>query len=680
MKARDLSVLLAVILIIIMLVIPLPGWLLSILILCNISIALIVILVSMNTQESLQFSIFPSLLLLLTLFRLGLNVSTTRSILSKADAGGVVDTFGSFVIGDNPLVGFVVFIILVIIQFLVITKGAERVSEVAARFTLDAMPGKQMSIDADLNAGLISEQQAKERREKVEKEADFHGSMDGASKFVKGDAIAGIIIVLINIIFGLIIGMVQMDLTFTEAINTFMRLTVGDGLVSQIPALLISTATGIVVTRISTSEGGNLGSDVTDQLLQYPKLLFIAAGTIFLLGLTPINFFLTTSIALLLALSAYLLMRQQTEEAVTSDPEVVEEEAEASAMKSPENVVNLLNLDPIEFEFGYALIPLVDAKQGGDLLDRVVMIRRQLAVELGVVIPVVRIRDNIQLNPNEYRLKIKGIEVAKDELLLDHYLAMTPDLDDDIEGIETREPAFGLPAKWISEENKDSAELSGYTVVDPPSVISTHITEVIKQHAHELLGRQETKQLIDHLQENYPILVEEVTPEPLAVGEIQKVLSKLLRENVSIRNLPVIFETLADFSKLTNDTELLGEYVRQALSSQITEQYVKQDMSLNVITVTGKVEKLIAEGIQQTEHGNYLSLDPNVQQEIVKIIHQEVEKVSLQEEVIVLLCSPAIRMYLKQLLDRFLPQVVVLSYNELEPSVQVQSVGVVNVA
>jgi len=679
MKARDLSVLLAVILIIIMLVIPLPGWLLSILILCNISIALIVILVSMNTQESLQFSIFPSLLLLLTLFRLGLNVSTTRSILSKADAGGVVDTFGSFVIGDNPLVGFVVFIILVIIQFLVITKGAERVSEVAARFTLDAMPGKQMSIDADLNAGLISEQQAKERREKVEKEADFHGSMDGASKFVKGDAIAGIIIVLINIMFGLIIGMVQMDLSFSEAINTFMRLTVGDGLVSQIPALLISTATGIVVTRISTSEGGNLGSDVTDQLLQYPKLLFIAAGTIFLLGLTPINFFLTTSIALLLALSAYLLMRQ-TDEADQADPELVEEETEASAMKSPENVVNLLNLDPIEFEFGYALIPLVDAKQGGDLLDRVVMIRRQLAVELGVVIPVVRIRDNIQLNPNEYRLKIKGIEVAKGELLLDHYLAMTPDMDDEIEGIDTTEPAFGLPAKWISEENKDVAELSGYTVVDPPSVISTHITEVIKRNAYELLGRQETKQLIDHLQENYPILVEEVTPEPLAIGEVQKVLSKLLRENIAIRNLPVIFETLADFSKMTNDTELLGEYVRQALSSQITEQYVKNDSSLNVITVSGKVEKLIAEGIQQTEHGNYLSLEPDTQQAIVKTIHEEVEKVSIQEEVVVLLCSPAIRMYLKQLLDRFLPQVVVLSYNELEPNVQVQSIGVVNVA
>ncbi|WP_188454373.1 flagellar biosynthesis protein FlhA [Virgibacillus oceani] len=677
MKARDLSVLLGVILIIVMLVVPLPGWLLSVLILLNISLALIVILVSMNTQEALQFSIFPSLLLLLTLFRLALNVSTTRSILSEADAGGVVATFGSFVIGDNPLVGFVVFIILVIIQFLVITKGSERVSEVAARFTLDAMPGKQMSIDADLNAGLISEQQAKERREKVEQEADFHGAMDGASKFVKGDAIAGIIIVLINIIFGLIIGMVQMDFTFSEAINTYMRLTVGDGLVSQIPALLISTATGIVVTR--TASAGNLGSDVTAQLLQYPKLLYIAAGTIFLLGLTPINFFLTTTIAGLLGLSGYILLQQTR---VKEMPDIEEEEeTESSSMKSPENVVNLLNMDPIEFEFGYALIPLVDASQGGDLLDRVIMIRRQLAIELGVVIPVVRIRDNIQLNPNEYRLKIKGNEVAFGELLLDHYLAMTPDIDDDsLEGIETKEPAFGLPAKWISEDSKDEAELTGYTVVDPPSVVSTHITEVIKQHAHTLLGRQETKQLIDHLKENYPILVEEVTPEPLPIGDIQKVLAKLLKENVSIRNLPIIFETLADFSKMTNDTELLGEYVRQALSAQITKQYVNNDLSLKVVTVSGSVEKMIAEGIQQTEHGNYLALDPDSQQSIVKTIHEEAEKLSLQEETAIVLCSPAIRMYLKQLLERFLPQVVVLSYNELEPNVQVQSVGVVNVA
>lgn len=677
MRARDLSVLLGVILIIIMLVIPLPGWLLSVLILCNITLALIVILVSMNTQEALQFSVFPTLLLLLTLFRLGLNVSTTRSILSEADAGGVVDTFGSFVIGGNPLVGFVVFGILVVIQFLVITKGAERVSEVAARFTLDAMPGKQMSIDADLNAGLISEHQAKERREKVENEADFHGSMDGASKFVKGDAVAGIIIVIINIIFGLIIGMVQMDMSFQEAINTYMALTIGDGLVSQIPAILIATATGIVVTRTTTT--GNLGSEVTGQLLQYPKLLLIAAGTIFMLGFTPINFFLTTLLAGILGLSGYLLLKQSKEPEV---PDIEEEDqTESSSMKSSENVVNLLNMDPIEFEFGYALIPLADSNQGGDLLDRIIMIRRQLAIELGVVIPVVRIRDNIQLNPNEYRLKIKGNEVASGELLLDHYLAMAPDIaDDHIDGIDTKEPAFGLPAKWITEDNKDDAELSGYTVVDPPSVVSTHITEVIKQVAHTLLGRQETKQLIDHLKENYPILVEEVTPEPLATGDVQKVLAKLLRENISIRNLPIIFETLADFSKMTNDTELLGEYARQALSSQITKQFVHDDMSLKVITVSGKAEKMIAENIQQTEHGNYLALDPESQQLIIQKIHEEVEKLSLQEETAIVLCSPAIRMYLKQLLDRYLPQVVVLSYNELEPNVQIQSVGVVDVA
>lgn len=676
MKARDFSVLLGVILIIIMLVIPLPGWLLSILILTNISLALMVILVSMNTQEALQFSIFPSLLLLLTLFRLGLNVSTTRSILSKADAGNVVDTFGSFVIGDNPLVGFVVFIILVIIQFLVITKGAERVSEVAARFTLDAMPGKQMSIDADLNAGMISETQAKDRREKVENEADFYGAMDGASKFVKGDAIAGIIIVLINILVGIVIGMVQMDLSFGEAINTYMRLTVGDGLVSQIPALLIATATGIVVTRVSSS--GNLSTDVTKQLLQYPKLLYIAAGTVFLLGLTPINFFLTTIIAVFLAVSAYLL-QQQTVPEVPGDEQA--DETEASSMQSPENVVGLLNMDPIEFEFGYALIPLVDKEQGGDLLDRIVMIRRQLALELGVVVPVIRVRDNIQLEPNEYRLKIKGNEVTGGELLLDHYLAMTPDMEEDnLEGIDTKEPAFGLPAKWISENQKDEAELSGYTVVDPPSVVSTHMTEVIKKFAHELLGRQETKQLIDHLKESHPILTEEVTPDPLSIGDVQKILAKLLRENVSVRNLPVIFETLADFIKMTNDTDLLAEYIRQALSQQLTKQYAKDDLSLKVITISGKVEKQIAENIQQTEYGNYLSLDPDAQQTILKTIQTESEKLSLEEESAIILCSPAIRMYVRQLLDRFLPQVVVLSYNELEPDVQVQSVGVVNAA
>ncbi|MRH42276.1 flagellar biosynthesis protein FlhA [Aquibacillus halophilus] len=676
MKAKDLTVLLGVILIIIMLVIPLPGWLLSVLILTNISLALLVILVSMNTTDALQFSIFPSLLLLLTLFRLGLNVSTTRSILSEADAGGVVETFGTFVIGDNPLVGFVVFTILVIIQFLVITKGSERVSEVAARFTLDAMPGKQMSIDADLNAGMINEFQAKERREKVENEADFYGAMDGATKFVKGDAIAGIIIVLINIVFGLIIGMAQMGMGFGEAINTYMQLTVGDGLVSQIPALLISTATGIVVTRVASEN--NLGTNVTEQLLRYPKLLYIAAGTIFLLGLTPINFFLTLSISLILAIGGYMLERPVKD----VEPDKLEEEqAESNQMKSPENVVGLLSMDPIEFEFGYALIPLADTSQGGDLLDRIVMIRRQLAIELGIVIPVVRIRDNIQLNPNEYRLKVKGNDVASGELILDHYLAMSPSVEDDsIEGIDTVEPAFGLPAKWISEELKDDAELSGYTVVDPPSVVSTHITEVIKKNAHMLLGRQETKQLIDHLKETYPILVEEVTPEPLSIGDVQKVLAKLLRESISIRNLPVIFETLADFGKMTSDTDLLTEYVRQSLASQITKQYVQSENSLKVVTISGEVESMISEHIHQTEHGSYLALDPESQQLIIRSVTEKIEQLSLQEETPILLCSPSIRMYVKQLLDRFFPNVVVLSYNELEPNLEVQSVGVVNVA
>ncbi|SHN16388.1 flagellar biosynthesis protein FlhA [Gracilibacillus kekensis] len=677
MKARDFSVLFGVISIIIMLVIPLPGWLLSVLILINISLALIVILVSMNTTEALQFSVFPSLLLLLTLFRLGLNVSTTRSILSEADAGGVVETFGTFVIGDNPLVGFVVFVILVIIQFLVITKGSERVSEVAARFTLDAMPGKQMSIDADLNAGMINEQQAKDRREKIEHEADFYGAMDGASKFVKGDAIAGIIIVLINIIFGLIIGMAQLGLSFNEAIDIYMRLTVGDGLVSQIPALLISTATGIVVTRVASE--GNLSADVTKQLLRYPTLLYIAGGTIFFLGLTPINFMLTTMIALVLIGSAYMLTRKsQVEEPPTPD-EV--DESESEEMKSPENVVGLINMDPIEFEFGYGLIPLADSNQGGDLLDRVVMIRRQLAIELGLVIPVVRIRDNIQLNPNEYRLKIKGNEVARGELLLDHYLAMSPGIEEDeLEGIDTVEPAFGLPAKWITEDAKDDAEMSGYTVVDPPSVVSTHITELIKRFAHQLIGRQETQQLIDHLKESNPILVEEVTPEPLAVGDVQKVLAKLLREHVSIKNLPVIFETLADFAKMTSDTDLLTEYVRQSLSAQITNDIVQGRQQLKVITVSGEVEKLIAEHIQQTEHGSYLAMDPDTQQKVIQSVSENVENISLQEETPVILCSPTIRMYFKQLLDRFYPQVIVLSYNEIEPTAEIQSIGMVNVA
>ncbi|WP_336822485.1 flagellar biosynthesis protein FlhA [Sporosarcina sp. USHLN248] len=676
MQFKDIGVLAAVIMIVAMLVIPLPPWLLSFLIIINITLALLVLLTSMNMQEALQFSIFPSLLLLLTLFRLGLNVSTTRAILSQGDAGGVVDTFGTFVTGGNVVVGLVVFVILIIIQFIVITKGSERVSEVAARFTLDAMPGKQMSIDADLNAGMISEAEARMRREKVSNEADFYGAMDGATKFVKGDAIAGIIIVIINLLVGMIIGVVQMGLPFAEAATRFSQLTVGDGIVSQIPALLISTATGIVVTRAASE--GNLGSDITKQLLGQPKLLYVAAATVFLLGLfTPINDILTIPIALALAAGAYVMSKKPVE-----DPEELlemEEEVESEGMKSPENVVNLLNVDPIEFEFGYGLIPLVDAQQGGDLLDRVVMIRRQLALELGLVIPVVRIRDNIQLQPNEYRIKIKGNELSRGELLLDHYLAMSPSDDDTIVGIDTVEPSFGLPAKWITEDVKEDAEILGYTVVDPPSVVSTHLTEVIRANAAELLGRQETKQLIDHVHETYPILVDELTPTPLSIGEIQKVLAKLLSENVSIRNLPIIFETLADYSKYTSDVDLLTEYVRQSLARQITNHYASNGESLKVLTVSGKIEKLIADNIQQTEQGNFLSIDPANSQEILESIAREVERVALMEQSPVILCSPAIRMYLRQITERYFPQIPILSYNELEASIEVQSVGVVDI-
>ncbi|OLO40909.1 flagellar biosynthesis protein FlhA [Alkalihalophilus pseudofirmus] len=679
MSIKDLSVLLGVILIIIMLIIPLPPAMLDVLIICNISLALVIILVAMNTREPLQFSIFPTLLLLVTLFRLGLNVSTTRSILGNAEAGNVIETFGSFVVGGNALVGFVVFLILIIIQFLVITKGAERVSEVGARFTLDAMPGKQMSIDADLNAGMISDIEAKERRQKIEQEADFYGSMDGASKFVKGDAIAGIVIVIINLIFGLVIGMTQLGMGIGEAANTFTLLTVGDGLVSQIPALLISTATGIVVTR-ATSEG-NLGHDITKQLLAYPMMLYVAGGTIFLLGvITPITPYVTFPIAGLLVYGGWYLSRAQKKSLEEEASKTDETEDTNEDLKSPESVVNLLQIDPIEFEFGYGLIPLADANQGGDLLDRVVMIRRQLALEFGMIVPVIRIRDNIQLQPNEYVIKIKGNEIAKGDLLLDHYMAMSPGIDDEsIVGIDTIEPAFGLPALWIGEDMKEQAELSGYTVVDPPSVVSTHLTEVIKRHAHELIGRQETKQLVDHLKEAYPTLVEDVTPNPLTIGEIQKVLAKLLRENVSIRNLPIIFEVLADYGPMSKDMDLITEYVRQGLSRQISKQYSIPGEPLYVVTLSGSVEKRIAEAVQQTEHGNFLSIDPNQSQQIVEMASQEADRLSQMGQVPIILCSPAVRMYVRQLLERYMPSVPVLSYNELEPDVEVQSVGVVNV-
>ncbi|RIX51810.1 flagellar biosynthesis protein FlhA [Paenibacillus nanensis] len=675
MKAKDLFIIFGIIGIVLMMIIPVPIFLIDILLILNISIALMILLVSMNTKEALDFSIFPSLLLITTLFRLALSVSTTRSILTHAEAGEVIATFGSWVGGGEVVIGFIVFLILVVVQFIVITKGSERVAEVAARFTLDAMPGKQMSIDADLNSGLINEQQAKERRSKIEREADFYGAMDGASKFVKGDAIATIIILIINLIGGFIVGMAMHGMDFQEALETFSILTIGDGLVAQIPALLISTAAGLIVTRAASD--GNLSQDVTGQLLRYPKMLYVAAGTVGVLGLTPIGILSTWPFAIILAIGGYTmqkrLVRQQEQD------ELLVEEQQIEEVRSPESVISLLQVDPIEFEFGYGLIPLADTQQGGDLLDRIIMIRRQCALELGLVVPVIRIRDNIQLKPNEYVIKIKGNAVARGDLLLNHYLAMSPGFEDEsVVGIETTEPAFGLPAIWIDEAMKERAELSGYTVVDPPSVVATHLTETIKRHAHELIGRQEAKMLVENVKESYPALIEELIPSILTIGDVQKVLAKLLKEKVSIRDLVTIFETLADHGHYTKDPDILTEYVRQSLSRQITQQFSPGGDTLRVITVGPQLEKKIAESVQQTEHGSYIALDPVSTQQIYQKLNEHVNRQLQSGQQPIVLASPTIRMYLRQIIERTMQEVPVLSYSELEPSIEVQSVGVVN--
>ncbi|WP_239617293.1 flagellar biosynthesis protein FlhA [Cohnella mopanensis] len=676
MKIRDLSILIGVIGIVLMMVVPIPKGLLDVLLIINISVAIMILLIAMNTQDALHFSIFPTLLLITTIFRLALNVSTTRLVLSEADAGHVVETFGRFVAGGQIAIGFVVFLILVVVQFIVITKGSERVAEVGARFTLDAMPGKQMSIDADLNAGLINEQQARERREKIEKEADFYGAMDGASKFVKGDAIASIIIVLINLIAGFIIGMAIHGMDVMTSLETYSILTIGDGLVSQIPALLISTAAGIIVTRAASE--GNMADDVSNQLLRYPKLLYIVAGTVALLGIaTPIPLISTIPYALILGVAGYRLQsnlnRKQQEE------ELLVEEKQIEEVRSPESVISLLQVDPIEFEFGYGLIPLADTQQGGDLLDRIIMIRRQCALEMGLIVPVIRIRDNIQLKPNEYVIKMKGNTVARGELLIHHYLAMSPGFDDDsVTGIETQEPAFGLPALWIDEATKERAEMAGYTVVDPPSVVATHLTEVIKKYAHELIGRQETKSLVESVKETYPALVDELIPSILGIGDVQKVLSKLLKEKISIRDLVTIFETLADYGKYTKDPEVLTEYVRQSLSRQITQQYATSSEPLKVITVSPAVEKKIADAVQQSDQGSYLAMDPASSQAIYQRLTEQVNRLVQSGQQPIILTSPTIRMYLRQLLERSLQDIPVISYSELEPSIEVQSVGVVS--
>ena len=627
-----------------MIIIPIPLFLVDILLSLNISLALLILLISMYNKEALDFSVFPSLLLITTLFRLSLNITTTRYILSEGNAGQVIEAFGNFVMGGNPVVGFVVFIIIVIVQFMVITKGSERVAEVAARFTLDAMPGKQMAIDADLNSGLIDEREAKNRRLKIQGEADFYGAMDGASKFVKGDAVAGILITLVNVIGGFIIGVLIQGMPMAEALSRFTILSVGDGLVSQIPALLISTGTGIVVTR-ATSES-NLGRDFIDQLFNNYKIMFIISGVLFFLALTPLPFIPYMLLSLIfLGSGLNMLRRSRIEERA---PEIGEEQDNVEEIRRPENVLPLLNVDPIELEFGYGIIPLADKSQGGDLFDRLVMIRRQCALELGIVVPMIRLRDNIQLQPNEYVIKIKGVEVSGGEILFDHYLAMNPGIaDGEIKGIDTVEPAFGLPAKWIDEKERERAEIFGYTVVDPPSIISTHLTEVIKKHAHELIGRQDVKMLLDNLKETHPTLVDEVIPSLLSIGDIQKVLSNLLREGVSIRNFSNIMEALADYGQVTKDTDMLTEYSRQMMFRSITKQFISRD-DAKVITLDPDLERIIMESLQTTETGTYMALDPSISQKLVSSLGKEVEKVLSIGEQPLIVTAPVVRFYFKK--------------------------------
>lgn len=670
----DLLIAVAVIGIVIMMIIPMPTWLLDILLTFNISFALIVIMVSMFTNDPLEFSVFPSLLLIMTMFRLALNVSSTRLILLNAEAGEVIASFGSFVVGGNTVVGMIIFLILVVIQFIVITRGAERVSEVAARFTLDAMPGKQMAIDADLNAGLINEDTARQRRENIQREADFYGAMDGASKFVKGDAIAGIIITIINIVGGLIIGMAQRGMSGGEAVQIYTILTVGDGLVTQIPALLISTATGIVVTRSASKF--TLGKELGMQLFGYPRALALAAVILLALGSIGLPRVPMYTLAVFFGL-LYLVMRGVARETAAEEP--TEDIGEAEQIRKPENVMELLQVEKMEMELGYGLIPLVDTDQGGDLLDRIVMIRRQCAVELGFIVPPIRIRDNMQLKPNSYVIKIKGAEIAGGDLILDNYLAIGPDIENDLDlpGVDTIEPAFNLPARWIDTSQKDKAEMNGYTVVDPPSVLATHLTSVIKSHAHELLGRQEIQNMVDYVKELNPAVVNELIPDLISLGELQRVLANLLKEQVSIRDMTSILETLADYSRLTRDPDVLTEYVRQALRRQISRQYAGEEKKLQVLTLDPAVEEVLRESIQQSEFGSYLAVDPEIAQAVIDKVSRYQEDLMRRGTTPVILCAPILRLYFKRLLDRFVSDLVVLSYNEIDTHVQVEVVGMV---
>ncbi|MBO5388518.1 MAG: flagellar biosynthesis protein FlhA [Lachnospiraceae bacterium] len=677
MKRNDLFLGVYLLAAIVFLIIPIPATLLDVLILFNISMALIIVFNCLFTSETLNMSGFPTLLLFTTVFRISLNVSSTRLILSTGNPGQVVEVFGSFVGGGNLVIGAIVFIVLIIVQMMVINKGSERVSEVTARFTLDAMPGKQMAIDADLNTGAITDQEAIARRQKIQEESAFFGAMDGASKYVKGDATAGLIITVINIIGGLVMGMTSMGMTAGEALQKFTILTIGDGLVSQIPSMLISLSTGILVTKASKEE--NIGDILIGQLFSIPKVLLMVGITMIGLGvMTPLSLGFCGAYGLLFIVLSFAIKGTQQEQAIKE--EIEEEEVQADEVRRHENVNSLLHVDPIELEFGYGIIPLADVNQGGDLLDRVVMIRRQIALELGAVVPIIRLRDNIQLNPNQYIIKIKGIQVSEGEILFDHYMAMNPGyVEDEITGIPTFEPAFHLEAMWITESQRERAESLGYTVVDPPSIIATHLTEIIKKHLDELLNRQDVQNLIDNIKETNKTLVDELVPKLLGVGDIQKVLQNLLREGISIRDLITIFETLADYAATSRDTDILTEYVRQSLKRAISSKYFGDGDMTSVVTLDPKIEQMIMGSIKQTEQGAYISLDPSVTKSILKSTEIEIQKLENKGQAPIIITSPIVRMYFKKLTNDYFKDLIVISYNEIDSNIELKSVGVVTI-
>jgi flagellar biosynthesis protein FlhA len=660
---------------IVLFIIPIPSGVLDVLLAFNISLAMTIMFGSLFCKEVLDMSFFPTLLLFTTVFRIAMNTSSTRLILRDGYAGNVVATFGNFVGGGDLIIGAIIFIILLIIQFMVINKGSERVSEVTARFTLDAMPGKQMAIDADLNTGAINDEEAKARREKIQKESAFYGSMDGAVKYVKGDATAGLLITAVNLIGGIAIAVLRRGMSIGDALNSFAILTIGDGLVSQIPSLMISLSTGILVTKGSSDR--DLGETIIKQLFGLPKVLMIVGSMMTVLGIfTDLNTILFVGLGIIFIVAGNRVGKSLETAAIELD--VSQEETEAEEIRQPENVNSLLQVDPIELEFGYGIIPLADVNQGGDLLDRVVMIRRQIALELGTVVPIIRLRDNIQLNPNQYIIKIKGIQISEGEILFDHYMAMNPGyVQEEITGIPTFEPSFHLPAIWITEGQREKAETLGYTVVDPPSIIATHLTEIIRHHIDELLTRQDVQNLINNIKESNPNLVDELVPKLLGLGDIQKVLQNLLREGVSIRDLLTILETLADYAPTTRDTDILTEYVRQALKRAISARYFAQNDTNSVVTLDPKIEQEIMSCVKQTENGSFINMDPARTHAILDSVKNEMQKLENLGKTPIIVTSPIVRIYFRKLTEDYYEDLIVVSYNEVDSSVNLTSVGMV---